>query len=100
MKYEFILYIKSHTGVHAYFSLFCKGYHFNATGLLACEPFYSKPSFRILSSCAFYFPTTMALMYCYGSSFHANRRRFVTPTTTTALSVDEKVIVRTFLYKN
>lgn len=51
------------------------GYYYNSTGLLACEPFFSKPSYRILASCAFYFPTTMVLMYCYGSSFHANRFR-------------------------
>uniref|UniRef100_A0A6E8W5A5 G_PROTEIN_RECEP_F1_2 domain-containing protein n=1 Tax=Anopheles coluzzii TaxID=1518534 RepID=A0A6E8W5A5_ANOCL len=56
-----------------------KGYYFNKTGLLACEPFYSKSSYRILSSCALYFPTTMVLMYCYGSSFHANRYRLATP---------------------
>ncbi|XP_049542467.1 5-hydroxytryptamine receptor 1D [Anopheles darlingi] len=57
-----------------------KGYYFNKSGLLACEPFYSKSSYRILSSCALYFPTTMVLMYCYGSSFHANRYRLATPT--------------------
>ncbi|XP_053688407.1 5-hydroxytryptamine receptor 1D [Sabethes cyaneus] len=57
-----------------------KGYYFNKSGLLACEPFYSKSSYRILSSCALYFPTTMVLMYCYGSSFHANRYRSSTPT--------------------
>uniref|UniRef100_A0A8D8ALR8 5-hydroxytryptamine receptor 1D n=1 Tax=Culex pipiens TaxID=7175 RepID=A0A8D8ALR8_CULPI len=56
-----------------------KGYYFNKSGLLACEPFYSKSSYRILSSCALYFPTTMVLMYCYGSSFHANRYRLATP---------------------
>ncbi|XP_058463405.1 5-hydroxytryptamine receptor 1D isoform X1 [Malaya genurostris] len=56
-----------------------KGYYFNKSGLLACEPFYSKSSYRILSSCALYFPTTMVLMYCYGSSFHANRYRLTTP---------------------
>ncbi|XP_055536339.1 5-hydroxytryptamine receptor 1 isoform X2 [Wyeomyia smithii] len=59
-----------------------KGYYFNKSGLLACEPFYSKSSYRILSSCALYFPTTMVLMYCYGSSFHANRYRLPTPTGT------------------
>ncbi|XP_058117881.1 5-hydroxytryptamine receptor 1A [Anopheles coustani] len=59
-----------------------KGYYFNKTGLLACEPFYSKSSYRILSSCALYFPTTMVLMYCYGSSFHANRYRLATPSAT------------------
>ena len=63
------------------------GYYFNKTGLLACEPFYSKSSYRILSSCALYFPTTMVLMYCYGSSFHANRYicRPTTPISTTSM---------------
>ena len=42
---------------------------------MACEPFYYKPSYRILSTCALYFPTTMVLMYCYGSSFHMSRFR-------------------------
>lgn len=127
------------------------GYYFNDTGLLACEPFFSKASFRyvqkspfqelkklskkitpslsirrenwfmvffavkkainhrgnasifivakivrwylrralyklwkcmqnycasrILLSCSFYFPTTMALMYFYGSAFHENKLR-------------------------
>lgn len=54
------------------------GFAYNSTGLLACEPFYNKASYRILATCAFYFPTTMVLMYCYGSSFHANRFRLAT----------------------
>jgi hypothetical protein len=51
------------------------GYYFNPTGLLACDPFFTRPSLRILSSCLFYFPTTMILMYCYGSAFHVNKLR-------------------------
>ncbi|XP_058797528.1 trace amine-associated receptor 9-like isoform X2 [Phymastichus coffea] len=51
------------------------GYYFNDTGLLACEPFFDKASFRILACCCFYFPTTMALMYFYGSAFHVNKLR-------------------------
>ncbi|XP_069704974.1 trace amine-associated receptor 1 isoform X1 [Periplaneta americana] len=51
------------------------GYYFNPTGLLACDPFFSRPSLRILASCLFYFPTTMILMYCYGSAFHVNKLR-------------------------
>ncbi|XP_068083217.1 trace amine-associated receptor 8c [Anabrus simplex] len=51
------------------------GYYFNSTGLLACDPFFSRASLRILSSCLFYFPTTMILMYCYGSVFHVNKLR-------------------------
>jgi len=50
------------------------GYYFNASGLLACDPFYSRPSLRILASCSLYFPTTMVLMYCYGSAFHVNNK--------------------------
>lgn len=70
------------------------GYYYNSTGLLACEPFYSKPSYRILASCAFYFPTTMVLMYCYGSSFHANRFRLASSASsafTTPAAITEKV---------
>jgi len=51
------------------------GYYFNSTGLLACDLFFSRPSLRILCSCLFYFPTTMILMYCYGSAFHVNKLR-------------------------
>ncbi|KAJ8922051.1 hypothetical protein NQ315_008692, partial [Exocentrus adspersus] len=51
------------------------GYYFNPTGMVACEPFYSRASIRILAACGFYFPTTMILMYCYGSAFHVNKLR-------------------------
>lgn len=67
------------------FILYIPGYYFNETGLLVCEPFYSKPSYRILATCSLYFPTTMILMYCYGSSFHASRFRFVVSTPSSAL---------------
>lgn len=65
--------------IHNIFSLMI-GYYFNDTGLLVCEPFYGKPSYRILATCSLYFPTTMILMYCYGSSFHASRFRLVVAT--------------------
>jgi hypothetical protein len=70
------------------------GYYYNSTGLLACEPFFCKPSYRILASCGFYFPTTMVLMYCYGSSFHANRFRLASTASSafaTPAAVTEKV---------
>jgi hypothetical protein len=37
--------------------------------------FYRVSPFRILACCCFYFPTTMVLMYCYGSAFHVNKLR-------------------------
>ncbi|ENN73854.1 hypothetical protein D910_12194 [Dendroctonus ponderosae] len=52
------------------------GFYFNSTGMHACEPFYPKASLRILSACGFYFPTTMILMYCYGSAFDVNKLGF------------------------
>ncbi|KAF7286231.1 hypothetical protein GWI33_006918 [Rhynchophorus ferrugineus] len=52
------------------------GYYFNPTGMHACEPFYPKASLRILAACGFYFPTTMILMYCYGSAFDVNKLGF------------------------
>ncbi|XP_031773565.1 trace amine-associated receptor 9 isoform X1 [Apis florea] len=51
------------------------GYYFNDSGLLACDPFFARASLRILACCCFYFPTTMVLMYCYGSAFHVNKLR-------------------------
>ncbi|KAG7298711.1 hypothetical protein JYU34_017118 [Plutella xylostella] len=51
------------------------GYYFNSTGLMACDVFHSRVAYRILSCCAYYFPTTMALMYCYGSGFHISKTR-------------------------
>ncbi|XP_076397721.1 green-sensitive opsin-3 isoform X5 [Megachile rotundata] len=51
------------------------GYYFNNSGLLACDPFFARASLRILACCCFYFPTTMVLMYCYGSAFHVNKLR-------------------------
>lgn len=36
---------------------------------------YCNSCFRILACCSFYFPTTMVLMYCYGSAFHVNKLR-------------------------
>lgn len=50
-------------------------YFYNGNGLMACEPFYQRPSLRILAACLFYFPTTMALMYFYGSALHMDRLR-------------------------
>lgn len=46
---------------------------------MACEPFYTKPSYRILATCSLYFPTTMVVMYCYGSSFHMSHFRLNDP---------------------
>lgn len=71
---------------------FSSGYYFNETGLLICEPFYSKPSYRILATCSLYFPTTMILMYCYGSSFHASRLRLVIATPSAMMQQTRSIV--------
>lgn len=68
------------------------GYYFNETGLLICEPFYSKPAYRILATCSLYFPTTMILMYCYGSSFHASRLRLVIATPSAMMQQTRSIV--------
>lgn len=65
------------------------GFYFNPTGMMACEPFYTRSSIRILAACGFYFPTTMILMYCYGSAFHVNKLRLRRAGCNTIASPDE-----------
>ena len=47
------------------------GFHFNINGLLVCEPYFISNNVLALAACFFYFPTTMILMYCYGTIFHS-----------------------------
>ncbi len=47
------------------------GFHFNINGLFVCEPYFISNNILALAACLFYFPTTMILMYCYGTIFHS-----------------------------
>jgi hypothetical protein len=47
------------------------GFHFNINGLLVCEPYFISNNVLALAASLFYFPTTMILMYCYGTIFHS-----------------------------
>ena len=49
------------------------GFHFNINGLLVCEPYFISNNVLALAACLFYFPTTMILMYCYGTIFHSDK---------------------------
>ena len=51
------------------------GYHFNVNGLMVCEPYFLSNRILILSAYLFYFPTTMVLMYCYGTVFHSTKAK-------------------------
>lgn len=47
------------------------GFHFNINGLMVCEPYFISNNILAFAACLFYFPTTMILMYCYGTIFHS-----------------------------
>ena len=47
------------------------GFHFNINGLMVCEPYFISNNVLAFAACLFYFPTTMILMYCYGTIFHS-----------------------------
>ena len=51
------------------------GFHFNINGLMVCEPYFLSNRILILSAYLFYFPTTMVLMYCYGTVFHSTKAK-------------------------
>ena len=51
------------------------GFHFNVNGLMVCEPYFLSNRILILSAYLFYFPTTMVLMYCYGTVFHSTKAK-------------------------
>ncbi|CAG9764255.1 unnamed protein product [Ceutorhynchus assimilis] len=78
-------------------------FYFNSTGMHACEPFYPKASLRILAACGFYFPTTMILMYCYGSAFDVNKLGFKRTTVecsavmTSSMEVEQSSSIEKFL---
>jgi len=49
------------------------GFHFNINGIMVCEPYFISNNILALAACLFYFPTTMILMYCYGTIFHSTK---------------------------
>ena len=51
------------------------GFHVNINGLMVCEPYFLSNRILILSAYLFYFPTTMVLMYCYGTVFHSTKAK-------------------------
>ena len=42
---------------------------------MVCQAYFYSNVALVLSADLFYFPTTMILMYCYGTIFHSNTAR-------------------------
>ena len=49
------------------------GFYLSVSAFSVCEPHYESVQMLILTSCLFYFPTTMVLMYCYGTIYHSQK---------------------------
>ena len=49
------------------------GYYISISSFSVCEPYYRSLRMLVLTSCIFYFPTTMVLMYCYGTIYHSQK---------------------------
>ena len=49
------------------------GFYLSTSAFSVCEPHYRSVQMLVLTSCVFYFPTTMVLMYCYGTIYHSQK---------------------------
>ena len=49
------------------------GFYLSISSFSVCEPYYHSLRMLVFSSCIFYFPTTMVLMYCYGTIYHSQK---------------------------
>ena len=49
------------------------GFYLSISAFSVCEPFYHSLRMPVFSSCIFYFPTTMVLLYCYGTIYHSQK---------------------------
>ena len=49
------------------------GYYLSISSFSVCEPYYRSLRLLVITSCIFYFPTTMLLMYCYGTIYQSQK---------------------------
>ena len=49
------------------------GFYLSISSFSVCEPYYHSLKMLVLTSCIFYFPTTMVMMYCYGTIYHSQK---------------------------
>ena len=49
------------------------GFYLSISSFSVCEPYFRSLRMLVLTSCIFYFPTTMVLMYSYGTIYHSQK---------------------------
>ena len=70
--YIFLTWISS-IGLYFIIVFVLDGFYLSTSAFSVCEPHYRSVQMLILTSCVFYFPTTMVLMYCYGTIYHSQK---------------------------
>ena len=65
----------SSTTLYMMIVFYLHGFHLSISSFFVCEPYYHSLHMLVFSSCIFYFPTTMVLMYCYGTIYHYRNSR-------------------------
>ena len=63
----------SSLGLYSVIVFSLEGFYLSTSALSVCEPHYRSVQMLVLTSCVFYFPTTMLLMYCYGTIYHSQK---------------------------
>ena len=63
----------SSLGLYSVIVFSLEGFYLSTSALSVCEPHYRSVQMLVLTSCVFYFPTTMVLMYCYGTIYHSQK---------------------------
>ena len=68
-----LLSLASSVGLYSVIVFLRGGFYLSVSAFSVCEPHYESVQMLILTSCLFYFPTTMVLMYCYGTIYHSQK---------------------------
>ena len=63
----------SSLGLYSVIVFSLEGFYLSTSAFSVCEPHYRSVQMLVLTSCVFYFPTTMVLMYCYGTIYHSQK---------------------------
>ena len=61
------------TTIYIYIVFNLHGVYLSVTAFSVCEPYFHSLRILVLSSCIFYFPTTMVLLYCYGTIYQSQK---------------------------
>ena len=60
-------------GIYIIIVFYSHCFYLSTSSISMCEPYYHSLRMLVFTSCIFYFPTTMMLLYCYGTIYHSQK---------------------------